>query len=76
MKISKRDVFLGICGFVFLLCMMCIVGTIDYRETVIYNMPNEMYNDIKKKVGSSDKAIVKEYMKNKQHYDSFYAVLR
>lgn len=44
----------------------------DYQGVVLYNMPQEAYEQIYLELGDgcSDQDIVDEYMSNKKHYDS------
>lgn len=52
--------------------LLGFAGTMDYTEEVIYNMPNEAYENIALKLGdkASKQDIVREYMENKNYYDT------
>lgn len=46
-------------------------GRCDYNETVIYNMPDNVYQALKEKLGNpSDSQLVNEYLKNRKYWDS------
>ena len=66
---SKKKIIVGIISFFGMMVMMGIAGTLDYTETVVYNMPENIYLTIKEKVGDSDRKIAAEYVKNKETYD-------
>lgn len=60
--------FLLIAGLVVL---MCVAGTCDYAEQVVYNMPEKTYNDIKEKLGDDATTydIAREFKKNRDKYE-------
>lgn len=70
-QLTKQVVIFTI-GFFALFCLLGIVGSADYSEQVVYTMPQEAYEAIFLKLGSdcSDRQIAKEYMSNKEFYDS------
>ena len=50
---------------------ICFVGQYDYNSEIIYNMSNETYCAIKKKLSDvSESKIVDEYTSNKAYWDS------
>lgn len=52
--------------------LLGFAGTMDYTEEVIYNMPQTAYENIVLKLGrkASKQDIVREYMENKNYYDT------
>lgn len=54
-----------------LLLLLGIAGRCDYNESVIYNMPDNVYQVLKTELGDpSDSRLVDEYMSNRNHWDS------
>ena len=54
-----------------LLLLLGIAGRCDYNESVIYNMPDNVYQVLKTELGNpSDSRLVDEYMSNRKHWDS------
>lgn len=54
-----------------LLLLLGIAGRCDYNESVIYNMPDNVYQVLKTELGNpSDSRLVDEYMSNKEYWDS------
>lgn len=49
-----------------------VAGRYDYNEDIIYNMPDNAYKALKKKLGDkcSDTELVNEYQKNTVYWDS------
>lgn len=46
-------------------------GKCDHDEQVIYNMPDDVYQALKKELGNpSDGQLVDEYIRNRAHWDS------
>lgn len=47
-------------------------STEDYKETVLYNMPQEVYQKIYSELGHgcTDRQIIDKYMSNQKYYDS------
>lgn len=60
-------------GIIAFLIVFAWASNEDYKETVIYSMPNEAYMEIYNKLGHgcTDSQIIDEYMENKKYYDSF-----
>lgn len=60
--------FLLIAGLVVL---MCVAGTCDYAEQVVYNMQEKTYNEIIEKLGDDATTydIAREYKKNRDKYE-------
>lgn len=48
------------------------VGSYDYADDVVYNMPEHVYYTILDTLGDdcSNKAVAAEYMKNREYYDN------
>lgn len=56
---------------VVLLLLLGIAGRCDYNESVIYNMPDNVYQVMKVKLDNpSDSRLVDEYVNNRNHWDS------
>lgn len=54
-----------------LLLLLGIAGRCDYNESVIYNMPDNVYQVMKVKLDNpSDSRLVNEYVNNRNHWDS------
>lgn len=54
-----------------LLLLLGIAGRCDYNESVIYNMPDNVYQVMKVKLDNpSDSRLVDEYVNNRNHWDS------
>ena len=54
-----------------LLLLLGIAGRCDYNESVIYNMPDTVYQVMKVKLDNpSDSRLVDEYVNNRNHWDS------
>lgn len=68
-----KQVIAFVAGFIAFFCILGFVGTLDYNECTIYNMPQEAYEAIYLKLGDgcSDREIVKEYMSNKKYWDRY-----
>lgn len=69
----KRDTKNGIrflTGVAAIFALLCVAGTLDYRDEVISSMSEEAYNGVVNKVGNDDADIVREYMANRAYYDS------
>lgn len=51
--------------------LLGIAGRMDYNETVIYNMPDKVYEVMKAQLGNpSDGELVDQYIKNRAHWDT------
>lgn len=51
--------------------LLGVVGKCDHDEQVIYNMPDDVYQALKKELGNpSDGQLVDEYIRNRAHWDS------
>lgn len=51
--------------------LLGVAGKCDYDEQVIYNMPDDVYQALKKELGNpSDGQLVDEYIRNRAHWDS------
>lgn len=51
--------------------LLGIAGRCDYNESVIYNMPDNVYQVMKVKLDNpSDSRLVDEYVNNRNHWDS------
>lgn len=51
--------------------LLGIAGRCDRDEQIIYNMPDNVYQAIKKELGNpSDGRLVDEYIRNRAHWDS------
>lgn len=65
-KITKHTLLV-----IALLLLLGIAGRCDYNEQVIYNMPDEVYKEMKLELGNtSESRLVDEYMSNKEYWDS------
>lgn len=65
-KITKHTLLV-----IALLILFGIAGRCDYNEQVIYNMPDEVYKEMKLELGNtSESRLVDEYMSNKEYWDS------
>lgn len=65
-KITKHTLLV-----IALLILLGIAGRCDYNEQVIYNMPDEVYKEMKLELGNtSESRLVDEYMSNKEYWDS------
>ena len=54
-----------------LLLLLGIAGRCDYNESVIYNMPDNVYQVMKVKLDNpSDSRLVDEYVNNRNRWDS------
>lgn len=54
-----------------LLLLLGIAGRCDYNESVIYNMPDNVYQVMKVKLDNpSDSRLVDEYVNNRNHWDN------
>lgn len=50
--------------------LLGIAGRMDYNESIIYNMPDNVYKVIKAQLGNpSDGKIVDEYLKNREYWE-------
>lgn len=60
---------LGFAAFIF---VIGYAGSFEYADEVCYNMPEQAYEAIVKKLGSdaSQKEIAAEYMENRTYYDN------
>lgn len=52
--------------------LMAWASTEDYKETVLYNMPQEAYEQIYLELGHgcTDRQVIDKYISNKEYYDS------
>lgn len=51
--------------------LLGVAGKCDHDEQVIYNMPDDVYQALKKELGNpSDGQLVDEYIRNRAHWDS------
>lgn len=58
-------------GIIVFLMLLGYAGSIDYAEQVVSGMSRETYEAVASKTGTTDnRQIVKEYMSNKEYYDS------
>jgi len=59
-------------GLVFVFGFFLWASNEDYKETVIYHMPQAAFDSIYDKLGHgcTDRQIVDMYMTNKEYYDS------
>lgn len=71
MKLTKqqRKAWTAI-GIVVMVLLLGIAGRVDYTESVTYNMPNSVYDEIKDTLGegASEYDIAKYYQKNMEEY--------
>lgn len=67
-----KQIIVAIASMIGFLFLMGIVGSYDYAEQVVYTMPEAAYYSILDTLGDdcSIKAIAKEYMENREYYDS------
>lgn len=70
---ETKKFILGIVALSGFIALMGIVGSYDYAEQVIYNMPDSAYKEVVKRVGkeASSITIANEYMDNKEFYDKY-----
>lgn len=70
----SRQVLLAIIGCISFIALMGTVGTFEYADEVVYNMPEEVYYTILDTLGDdpSNRAIAAEYMNNREYYDNLY----
>lgn len=70
----SRQVLLAVIGCTCFIALMGTVGTYEYADEVVYNMPEEVYYTILDTLGDdcSNKAVAAEYMANKEYYDNLY----
>lgn len=53
-----------------LLLLLGIAGRCDYNESVIYNMPDNVYQTLKMELDNpSESCLVDEYISNKEYWD-------
>lgn len=58
-------------GTIAFLMLLGYAGSIDYAEEVVAGMSQEAYEAVAAKTGTTDnKDIAREYMSNKEYYDS------
>lgn len=51
--------------------LLGVAGKCDHDEQVIYNMPDDVYQALKKELDNpSDGQLVDEYIRNRAHWDS------
>lgn len=68
-KLSKK--LLTAAGVIAIFIVIGIAGRVDYAEQVIYNMPDSAYEKITSKMpDASDYEIAREYIENKDYYNS------
>lgn len=70
----SRQILLAVIGCTCFIGLMGTVGTFEYADEVVYNMPEEVYYTILDTLGDapSNRAIAAEYMENKEYYDNLY----
>lgn len=70
---ETKKFILGIVVLSGFIALMGIVGSYDYAEQIIYNMPDSAYEEVIKRVGkeASSITIANEYMDNKEFYDKY-----
>lgn len=68
----SRQVLLAVIGCTCFIALMGTVGTYEYADEVVYNMPEEVYYTILDTLGddATEKAIAAEYMSNREFYDN------
>lgn len=65
-KITKQILWI-----IAVVILLGVVGKCDHDEQVIYNMPDDVYQALKKELGNpSDGQLVDEYIRNRAHWDS------
>lgn len=65
----KRIMYIAI-GIAFI-AILGTAGNYDWAEEVLESVPYELYQIIKKDIGSSNEVdIARQYMDNRHHYDS------
>lgn len=67
-----KQVIAFVTGFIAFFFLLGFAGTSDYNEHVVHTMPQEAYEAVYLKLGDgcSNGEIVKEYMSNREYYDS------
>lgn len=67
-----KQIIAFIAGFIAFLLLIGVAGNFDRTEQIVYNMPQEAYEEVYLKLGSgcTDSQIAKEYLSNKSYYDS------
>ena len=66
-----KQVLAFVVGIIIFLMLIGYAGSEDYAECVVYGMSQQAYEAVVEKIGSSDnKEVAKEYMSNKEYYDS------
>lgn len=66
-----KQVLAFVVGIIVFLMLIGYAGSEDYAECVVSGMSQQAYEAVVEKIGSSDnKEVAKEYMSNKEYYDS------
>lgn len=70
-RITKQCIAFTI-GFIAFIFALGYAGSFEYADEVCYNMPEQVYEAIVKKLGedASQKDIAAEYMENRNYYNN------
>lgn len=70
----SRNIIAGIIGIAAFIWMLGTVGSYEFADEVVYNMPSEVYYTILDTLGDdcSNKAVAAEYLSKREYYDNLY----
>ena len=68
--IMKKE-FLHLLAIVGVIIAICVVGSFDYNDEILYNMSDGTYQALREKLGDvSSSELVDAYMKDQAYWDS------
>lgn len=72
-KLSKQ-VIVAVLGISLFVYALGTVGSYEFADEVVYNMPEEIYYTILDTLGDdcSNKAVASEYLSKREYYDNLY----
>lgn len=72
MTLFTKQCIVSVIATLAFIALMGITGTFEYAEQICYTMPEQVYEQITRKLGpdASQRAIAAEYLDNQEYYDN------